>query len=119
MTHPGGVATTGEIEIVEEAYQGDLVQIMSVVLAPADRPESLPPSTRAVPYQCWIKGLLVDERARVGDQVTIESLIGRRLAGTLSALGPTYDHGFGRPRPELLPAAALARTWLADPGRDR
>jgi hypothetical protein len=103
---------------VEEAYRGDLVQIMSVVLTPADRPENLPPSTRAVPYQCWIKGLLVDERARVGDQVTIETSIGRRFTGTLSAVGPTYDHGFGRPRPELLPAAALARQWQSNPRRE-
>lgn len=102
------------MEIVNKALRGDLVQIVSVVLEPSERPETLPPSTRAVPYQTWIKGLLVDERARVGDRVTIETFIGRRLTGTLYAVGPTYDHGFGRPRPELLPAAALARKRLFD-----
>jgi len=91
---------------------------MRVVLGPADRPETLPPSTRAVPYQCWIKGLLVDDRASLGDQVTIETFIGRRLSGELYAVSPTYDHGFGRPRPELLPAAALARRWQSGPGRE-
>lgn len=103
---------------MKEACRGDLVQILCVVLAPADRPENLPPSTRAVPYQAWIKGLLVDDRARVGDQVTIETSIGRRLSGRLQAVNPTYDHGFGRPRPELLPAAVLARQWRSDPGRE-
>jgi hypothetical protein len=102
--------------IVTQAWRGDLVQIMSVVLEPDERPETLPPSTRAVPYQAWIKGLLVDDQARVGDQVTIETFIGRRLSGKLHAVHPTHDHGFGRPRPELLPAAELARQWLFGPG---
>ncbi|MBU0514928.1 MAG: 2-amino-4-ketopentanoate thiolase [Proteobacteria bacterium] len=101
---------------MNEAFRGDLVQIINVIMEPADRPETLPPSTRAVPYQGWIKGLLVDDHARIGDQVTIKTFIGRHLSGKLYAVGPTYDHGFGRPRPELLPIGALARKLLGEDG---
>ncbi len=99
-----------------DAVKGDLVQIQKVVLAPEQRPADLPPSSREVPYQCWIKGFLLDEQAELGQEVSVETFIGRRLRGVLYAVRPLYDHGFGRPRPELLGIGPRARRLLAGRG---
>ena len=96
-----------------DAAKGDLVQIHKIILTPDQRPESLPPETRAVPFEVWVKGFLVDEAASLGQKVTIETLAGRQLEGTLSAVKPVYDHGFGTPRPELLPIGAELSRRLA------
>jgi len=85
-----------------DARKGDLVQINQIVLEPGQRPESLPKSTKAVPFECWIKGFLLDEEASLGDEVRIKTFIGRQMSGTLAAINPVYDHDFGRPRMELL-----------------
>jgi len=98
---------------MKSAVKGDLVQIEKVVLPPQERPHDLPPSSRDVPYQCWIKGFLLEERAELGQEVTIETFIGRRLRGVLYSVHPVYDHGFGRPRPELLAIAPRVRRLLA------
>ncbi len=87
------------------ARKGDLVQIHVVVLDPDERPETLPEDTKAVPYEAWIKGFLLDEAAEPGDEVRIRTFIGRRLSGTMVMVSPVYDHDFGRPRAELLPIA--------------
>lgn len=99
---------------MSDATRGELVQIKKVVLEPAERPDTLPESTKAVPYQCWIKGVLVDEQADIGDPVTIETFIGRRIGGTLYEVAPIYDHGFGVPRRELLSIGELARGQLRE-----
>lgn len=87
---------------IQTAAKGDLVQIHKVILTPEQRPEGLPESTKAVPYEAWIKGFLLDEKAKVGDAVRIETFIGRELSGTLVEVNPVYGHNFGKPRLELL-----------------
>jgi len=86
-----------------DARKGDFVQIHRIVLEPDQRPENLPSCTKSVPYECWIKGFLVNEKADIGDDVKIETFIGREESGTLCRVNPTYDHDFGEPQKELLP----------------
>jgi len=83
------------------ANKGDLVQVHFVALEPAERAGHLPAATRAVPYEGWIKGFLLEDRAEMGQEVRIRTLIGREVAGTLAAINPRYEHGFGDPQPEL------------------
>jgi hypothetical protein len=85
-----------------DARKGDLVQIHKIVLEPNQRPETLPESTKSVPYVCWIKGFLLNKEAIVGDEVQIETFIGREISGTLVSVNPTYDHSFGLPQKELV-----------------
>ncbi len=85
-----------------DANRGDLVQIHKTVLEPDRRPDTLPESTKSRPYEGWIKGFLLDEEAHIGDEVQIESFIGRELSGALISVNPVYDHGFGSPQKELL-----------------
>jgi len=89
-----------------DAAKGDLVQIHNIILTPEQRPENLPSETRAVPFEGWVKGFLVDKTASLGQEVTIETLAGREMKGTLTAVNPVYDHGFGLPQPVLLPIGA-------------
>lgn len=85
-----------------DAKRGDLVQIHKIILEPDQRPDSIPSSTKSVSYECWIKGFLIDEDANIGDEVKIETFIGREISGTLYRANPTYDHNFGEPQKELL-----------------
>jgi hypothetical protein len=85
-----------------DAKKGDLVQIHKVILEPGQRPETLPECTRSVPYECWVKGFLVNGEATIGNEVRIETYIGREISGTLVSVNPTYDHNFGLPQEELL-----------------
>ncbi len=100
-----------------KARKGDLVLIHLVVLEPAQRAENLPEVTRAVPYEGWIKGFLLEKDANIGDKVRIESLIGRELSGVLTEINPVYDHGFGEPQPEL--NAIGPEAWKELQGREK
>lgn len=109
------------------AHVGDWVQIRRTVLEAHQRTGKLPDDTRAVPFVSWSKGFLVglaadgepDEGgAQLGDEVAIESVIGRRLTGTLVAVNPGYTHGFGSAYvPELATIAPQALAILAGGAR--
>jgi hypothetical protein len=96
-----------------DAQKGDLVQIHKTILEPSQRPDTLPESTKAVPYECWIKGFLLNNKANIGEEVKIKTFIGRELSGKLYSVNPTYDHHFGVPQKELLPIGEEARQILA------
>jgi len=96
------------------ATQGQWVQIHMVVLQPEERSDRLPEETSTVPLEMWAKGFLLNEEARLGDSVEIETEIGRRLQGSLSAVNPGYTHSFGAPIPELLQAGRQLRSLLRE-----
>jgi hypothetical protein len=85
-----------------DAKRGDLVQIHTIILKPDQRPDSLPECTKSVPYECWVKGFLINNEARIGQEVQVETFIGREISGTLVSVNPAYDHSFGLPQKELL-----------------
>ena len=96
------------------AKKGEWVQIHIVVLQPEERSDRLPEETSSVPLEMWAKGFLLNEEARLGDSVEIETEIGRRLQGSLSAVNPGYTHSFGAPIPELLQAGRQLRSLLRE-----
>lgn len=85
-----------------ETRKGDLVLVHRTVLRPDERPDTLPECTKSVPYECWIKGFLLNGQATIGEEVQIETFIGREISGTLVSAHPAYDHSFGLPQKELL-----------------
>lgn len=87
---------------MSDATQGDLVQIHKIILKPDERSDNLPAATRSVPFECWIKGFLIDEKAALGDMVRVETMIGRECSGTLKQVNPVYDHTYGKPHKEIL-----------------
>jgi hypothetical protein len=98
--------------VSDKAWRGDLVQIHVVVLRPEERTASIPDCTKAVPYEAWVKGFLVDESARIGDPVRIRTFAERELRGELAAIEPAYGHGFGKPPVELIRASLEGRDRL-------
>ncbi len=91
--------------------KGSWVQIRRVVLAPKERPETLPEETRRVPLLLWIKGYLL-AAAEIGDHVRIKTLTGRCEEGVLTAVNPTFAHTFGEFVPELLQIDRIVKTAL-------
>lgn len=81
--------------------RGQWVEIHRVVLAPEERTSRIPAETRVVPLELRVKGWLDQDSAVIGDEVSIRTVIGRTMNGTLKALNPRYLHDFGRPVPEL------------------
>jgi len=103
-------------EHVKSALRGDLVQIHKVILTPEQRSPDIPACTKGVPYEAWIKGFLLEDEARIGDAVRIETFIGRELSGTLAEVNPMYTHNFGKPQPTLLSVGMEAKKQM---GRGR
>ena len=86
---------------MEKCLKGTWVEIEQVVLRPEERASNLPEDTQKVPYILHVSGFLTADSA-VGQQVTIRTLIGRELSGTLKVINPSYTHSFGTTMPELL-----------------
>lgn len=81
--------------------QGAWVEIQQTLLEPAQRLETIPQDTRAVPLTMRVTGFLVTASAKVGDTVIIQTPAGRRWEGVLLAEAPEATHGFGPAVPEL------------------
>jgi hypothetical protein len=81
--------------------KGEWVRIHKIILEPSERAPQVPEDTRAVPLELWDKGFLL-EAAVMGEEVTVETVTGRRESGTLIEVNPHYGHDFGKFIPELL-----------------
>jgi len=92
---------------------GDWVEVEYILLEPADRSKNLPEDTAAQPLRVWIKGFAQADAA-VGDQLTVETMTGRRVSGTFTEINPGYFHTFGKPIPELVHVGRDLRVQLAD-----
>lgn len=60
----------------------------------------------------WVKGFAVGDGA-LGDELTIETMTGRTVTGTLSAVNPGYTITYGDPIPELVHVGRDLRSKLA------
>lgn len=81
--------------------KGEWVRVHKIILEPHERAPQVPEDTRNVPLEMWDKGYLQTD-AEIGDEVSIETVTGRKETGTLIAVNPAYDHSFGNFIPELL-----------------
>lgn len=85
---------------MEMAKKGDWVQIHQIVLKPEERAEHLPEDTKKVPLELWVKGFALHD-AKLGEEVEIKTVTGRKISGELVAVNPRYIHDFGDYVPEL------------------
>lgn len=81
--------------------KGTWVEIQQVVLTPEQRAQSLPDDTKKVPYLLRASGFLLED-AELGQDSSIQTIIGRTLSGKLITVNPSYSHSFGNTIPELL-----------------
>ncbi|HHV38014.1 MAG TPA: 2-amino-4-ketopentanoate thiolase [Tepidimicrobium sp.] len=99
-----------------DAKKGDWVRIHNIVLEAGQRAPNIPEDTQNVPLELWDKGFLLDESARIGDKVEIETYIGRKMEGTLIEVNPYYEHDFGKCVPELFYIGRQVRNLLEKDG---
>ncbi len=107
---------------------GEWVEVERVLLEPAERSANLPEDTAAQPLMTWVKGFALAP-ADMGGEVSVTTMTGRTVTGTLSAINPGYFHTFGQPIPELVHVGADLRAqtrrvpgggwsaWLTAPTR--
>ena len=96
------------------AKKGDWVKIHNVVLTPEQRAPQVPEDTKKVPLEMWDKGFLLNDEASIGENVEVETYIGRKISGKLIEVAPYYDHDFGKCVPELLYVGRQLRGILED-----
>lgn len=84
-----------------EAKKGDWVKIHNIVFTKEQRAPQVPDDTKECALELWVKGFL-NEDAKLKDTVTVQTITGRTVTGTLVEIDPTFDHSFGNNIPELL-----------------
>jgi 2-amino-4-ketopentanoate thiolase alpha subunit len=94
------------------AREGDWVEVECKLLDPADRSKNLPPETAEKPLMMWVKGFAQGE-AGMGEDLTIETMTGRKVTGVLSAVNPGYFITYGNPLPEITHIGRDLRAKLA------
>ncbi len=92
----------------------DWVRIYKVVIPAEDRSANLPKDTKQVPMEMWDKGFLVNETAVIGDQVTVETIVGREIEGELVELNPSYEINYGDCVTETLYIGKQLREMMGD-----
>jgi hypothetical protein len=98
------------------AKKGDWVRIHNIVLRSEQRTGKLPDDTRASDLQMWTKGFLQEDSAEIGDEVEVETVVGRIEKGTLIDDFPYYDHSYGKFVPELIEVDKVLRKEMAEIG---
>ncbi|SJZ76930.1 2-amino-4-oxopentanoate thiolase subunit OrtA [Selenihalanaerobacter shriftii] len=94
-----------------KAKKGEWVQIHNIVLKAGERAPNLPEETQEVPLELRVRGFITED-AKLGEEVSIKTLIGRTISGTLEEISPSYEHDFGKPVPELLPIGRELKDML-------
>jgi hypothetical protein len=87
------------------------VRIHQILLKPEERANNLPEETKKVPLELWVKGFLTAD-AEIGSEVEVTTLTGRLVKGTLLAVNPAFDPGFGDFVPEILTIDRLVKDTL-------
>jgi hypothetical protein len=112
------------IRVTDEirAREGDWVEVECKLLDPADRSTNLPPETAEKPLMMWVKGFATGDAA-MGEELTVETITGRKVTGALSAVNPGYFITYGNPIPELTHVGrdlrAKLAAWRASEGCER
>ncbi|NLM07168.1 MAG: 2-amino-4-ketopentanoate thiolase [Tissierellia bacterium] len=96
------------------AKKGDWVRIHGIVLKSSERTANIPEDTKKVDLEMWNKGFLLNDSAKIGDEVEVETVIGRKVKGTLIEVNHQYELNYGRLIPELLHIGIQAREILKE-----
>lgn len=100
------------------AKKGDWVRIHSIVLKADERTAKLPADTQKCDLEQWTKGFLQEDHAQIGDEVTVETAVGRIEKGTLIDDSPYYTHSYGVFVPELIEIDKQLREIMSEMGGD-
>lgn len=84
------------------AKQGDWVEIQNVVSNPDKGIKNLRNNKKETPSVQWIRGFMLTKEATIGDEVEIETMVGRNAKGCLCSVNPRYIYDSGEPIKELI-----------------
>lgn len=96
------------------ANKGDWVRIHRVVLAADERTAKIPEDTQKCDLEMWTKGFLLTDGAEIGDEVEVETAVGRTETGTLIEVNPYYTHSYGKFVPELIQIDKQLRSIMSE-----
>ncbi|MDO5300874.1 MAG: 2-amino-4-oxopentanoate thiolase subunit OrtA [Tissierellia bacterium] len=99
-----------------DAKKGEWVRIQSIVLPAGERASSVPEDTAGKPLELWNKGFLLNDSASIGDEVEVETYIGRKVSGKLVEVAPHWTHNYGDYIPETEFIGRQAREILEQEG---
>lgn len=99
--------------MADRCRPGDWVEVRATLLEPADRAPNLPPETAEKPLLMWVKGFATSA-ASLGEEVTVETMTGRRVTGEMTAIDPGYHHTFGDPPREISRIGRDVRAQVAE-----
>lgn len=91
--------------------KGTWVEIESVVLEPEERSSNLPEDTKKVPMKMWVKGFCTED-CEIGEEVEIETIVGRKETGIVVEVKPSFNHDFGKYVPEIAYIGRQAKKML-------
>ena len=97
-----------------KATKSDWVRVYKIVIDAKDRSPNLPEDTKKVPMEMWDKGFLINDEASIGDQVQVETIVGRIIEGELVEINPSYDINYGECVTETLYIGKQLREMLGD-----
>lgn len=97
-----------------KAIKGDWVRVYKVVLSADERSPNLPEDTKKVPMEMWDKGFLLNDEATIGDQVNVETIIGRNIEGQLVEINPHYEINYGECISETLYIGKQLREMIGE-----
>jgi hypothetical protein len=80
--------------------KGTWVEIEEIVLTPEERSQAIPEETKKTPLKCWIRGNCLSD-CEIGQEVKVETNVGRTAKGTVVEVEPGYHHSFGKYVAEL------------------
>jgi hypothetical protein len=95
------------------AKKGTWVRVHNIVLTPEQRAPQVPDDTKKVPLEMWVKGNLLNDAAKIGDTVQVETLVGRVVEGTMIEIEPRYVHDYGNYVNEIAYIGKQLRSLLA------
>ncbi len=75
--------------------KGTWVEVERVVLKVEERSNSIPEDTKGTTLKMWLKGYCLKD-CNIGDEVEIETIIGRKEKGIVTDVEPSFNHDFGR-----------------------
>jgi hypothetical protein len=75
--------------------KGTWVEIVREVLSPEERSNAIPDETKKTPLIMWVRGNTL-QPGRLGEEVEIETISGRKIKGKITQIEPSYTHSFGR-----------------------
>jgi 2-amino-4-ketopentanoate thiolase alpha subunit len=91
--------------------KGTWIEIEKIVLTSKERAQNIPEETKITPFKCWIRGICLSD-CELGDEVEVETNVGRIVKGIAVDVEPGYYHTYGEYVKEMGNVGKQAREMI-------